>query len=93
LTPEERSARSRIAAHTLHSKYDSKVLTAPGRRAFLERFEREVDPNGLPEKERWSLTSTAIFGDHLSRRSVIANTSANGALNMPERLTSLGWAI
>ena len=52
MTPEERSARSRIAAHTLHSKYDSKVLTAPGRRAFLERFEREVDPNGLPEKER-----------------------------------------
>src|SRR5918996_4334435 len=52
-TPEERAVRSRIAAHVLHSKYDSKVLTANGRKAFLERFEKEVDPEGkLPEAER-----------------------------------------
>jgi hypothetical protein len=53
LTPQERSARSRIAAHVLHSKYDSKELTAPGRKAFLERFEKQVDPNDeLPGAER-----------------------------------------
>jgi hypothetical protein len=53
VTQEERSARSRIAAHTLHSRYDSRELTAPGRNAFLERFEKQVDPRGeLPEAER-----------------------------------------
>ena len=33
LTPSERILRSRIAAHTLHSRYDSTVLTAPARQA------------------------------------------------------------
>ena len=53
LTPTERSLRSRLAAQTLHSKYDSRELTAPARKAFLQRFEDEVDPTGeLPEAER-----------------------------------------
>ena len=53
LSPKERVLHSRLAAHKLHSKYDSKELTAPARRAFLERFEKEVDPAGLlPEAER-----------------------------------------
>jgi hypothetical protein len=37
----------RMGAHKLHAMHDSRQLTAPGRRAFLERFEREVDPDGL----------------------------------------------
>lgn len=53
LTPERRSLRAQIAAHTLHSKVDSTEHTAPARKAFLERFEREVDPDGnLPPAER-----------------------------------------
>jgi hypothetical protein len=53
LTPAERSLHARIAAHTLHSKTDSTAHTAPARKAFLERFEREVDPDGaLPPDER-----------------------------------------
>ena len=53
MNPAERSLRSRLGAHTLHSKYDSRQLTGPARRAFLERFEREVDPQGtLPVVER-----------------------------------------
>jgi hypothetical protein len=35
------------------SKADALKRTEPGRRAFLERFEREVDPDGtLPPDER-----------------------------------------
>ncbi|MGI8790290.1 MAG: hypothetical protein ACR2I4_05340 [Actinomycetota bacterium] len=49
LSPEERVLHSRLAAHKLHSKYDSRELTAPARRAFLARFEREVDPEGVLE--------------------------------------------
>jgi hypothetical protein len=53
LTPEQRSLRARLAAHTLHAKVDSREHTASARRAFLDRFEREVDPDGvLPEAER-----------------------------------------
>lgn len=53
LTPAERSLRARIAAHTLHASHDSRELTAPARRAFLDRFDRQVDPDGtLPDDER-----------------------------------------
>lgn len=53
LTPEQRSQRAQIAAFVLHSQVDSVEHTAPARAAFLARFERDVDPDGvLPEEER-----------------------------------------
>ena len=52
--PEEMSRRGKIGAHRLHSRYDSKQLTEPARKAFLDRFEREVDPAGklAPDERR-----------------------------------------
>lgn len=46
--------RARLAAHSLHARIaDPSAHTAPARRAFLDRFEREVDPDGvLPVAER-----------------------------------------
>lgn len=53
LDPELRRIQARSAAHALHAKYDSHDLTAPARAAFLTRFERQVDPEGvLPRAER-----------------------------------------
>jgi hypothetical protein len=53
IDPEEMSRRGRIGAHVLHSRYDSRELTAAARASFLSRFEREVDPSGsLPPEER-----------------------------------------
>jgi hypothetical protein len=53
LSPAQRSLRARVAAFTLHSQTDGQEHTAPAREAFLARFEREVDPDGvLPEVER-----------------------------------------
>ena len=53
LTPSERSQRARLAAHVLHSRYDSKALTQPAREAMDNRFLDEVDPDRiLPEAER-----------------------------------------
>jgi hypothetical protein len=47
LTPEQRALRARLAAHTLHAKItDETAHTAPARKAFLDRFERQVDPDG-----------------------------------------------
>ncbi len=53
-TPEQRSLRARLAAHSLHAQVaDPRAHTAPARDAFMGRFEREVDPGGLlPPAER-----------------------------------------
>lgn len=53
MSPAERSLRARMAAYKLHSRHDSRQLTANARAAFNDRFVREVDPDGiLPEAER-----------------------------------------
>ena len=53
MTPEQRQLRARMAAHVLHSRVDSTVHTQPARRAFLARFEDQVDPDrSLPAEER-----------------------------------------
>jgi hypothetical protein len=54
VTPEQRTLRSQLAAHTLHAFCeDPAAHTAPARSAFDARFYREVDPdNQLPEAER-----------------------------------------
>lgn len=43
LTPSERSLHARMAAHRQHAA--GRTNTAPARAAFLDRFEREVDPD------------------------------------------------
>jgi hypothetical protein len=63
MTPGERTLRARMAAYVLHSCYDSKELTAPARRAFNDRFEKQVDPEGaLPEDERQRRAQAAKKG-------------------------------
>ena len=53
MTPAERALRARMAAYSLHAKRDARQTTAPARAAFLDRFDRMVDPEGtLPEAER-----------------------------------------
>lgn len=42
----EMSRRGRLGALTTHSLHDSAAITAPARRAFLSKFEEQVDPNG-----------------------------------------------
>ena len=53
MTPEQRSLRARIAAHSRWATQDRREGTAAARAAFADRFEREVDPDGtLPRDER-----------------------------------------
>lgn len=43
-----RVLRARLAAHTLHARVtDPAAHTAPARAAFMSRWEREVDPDGV----------------------------------------------
>lgn len=52
MTPAERSTRARAAAYAAHAKH-GRSMTLAARTAFLEKFERQVDPDGtLPEAER-----------------------------------------
>jgi hypothetical protein len=48
LTPEQRAMRASIAAHVQWAKEtDPTARTAGARKAFMERFEREADPDGV----------------------------------------------
>jgi hypothetical protein len=52
-SPAEMAIRGRIGAFSLHARQDARVTTEPARRAFMDRFAREVDPDGvLPPDER-----------------------------------------
>ena len=46
-----RSLVGRIGAHSLHARYDPRKTTAAARRAFLDRFSREADPEGVLDPE------------------------------------------
>ena len=51
MTPFERTLRARLGAYSLHAL--GRTNTGPARKAFLARFEKLVDPDGvLPEEER-----------------------------------------
>lgn len=54
LTPSERTLRARLAAHASWANTaDRAARTAPARRAYMKRFERQVDPdNSLDPAER-----------------------------------------
>lgn len=47
LTPEQRRLRAQIAANTRLATEDPVEMTAPARKAFLDRFEKQVDPDGV----------------------------------------------
>lgn len=46
LTPEQRSQRAKIAAHTRWSREDPAPNAARGQAGLTARFERDVDPDG-----------------------------------------------
>jgi tellurite resistance protein len=64
-TEQQRSLQARLAAYALHSRYDGRDITAAARRAFLDRFERQVDPDGVlspsERKRRAEIAKKAYF--------------------------------
>jgi hypothetical protein len=74
--------RARIGALALHSQYDSREITAPARAAFLSKFERQVDPDGvLPAAERARRAQSARRAHmlQLARKSAKARRSGGAA--------------
>jgi hypothetical protein len=68
-----RSLAGRIGAHRLHATHDSRETTAIARAAFLDRFEREVDPEGL-----LSVQDRACRADH-ARKAYFTRLSLRSA--------------
>ncbi|HUP17436.1 MAG TPA: hypothetical protein VM848_15455 [Acidimicrobiia bacterium] len=68
LTPEERRLRARMASHAKWAQVrDPAAATTPARKAFMRRFEIEVDPNGvLPPEERARRAEHALKS-HMAR--------------------------
>ena len=61
MTPEQRRRRARIAAHVSWANTtDRAARTTAGTKAFLDRFARQVDPDGvLPDEIRTAMTRHA----------------------------------
>ncbi|MCU1687819.1 MAG: hypothetical protein JWQ81_8558 [Amycolatopsis sp.] len=48
MTPEQRSLQARVAVHTSWANTEDRTArTAPGTKAFMDRFERQIDPEGV----------------------------------------------
>lgn len=81
LSPSERTLRARLAAHTLHAKVDPTEHTEPARRAFLERFEDEVDPDRVlspTERQRRADHARKAYFTRLALKSAQARRKAKG---------------
>ncbi|WP_051362933.1 hypothetical protein [Amycolatopsis thermoflava] len=63
MTPEQRALRSRLGAHIKWANTtDRSAATAPARKAFHDRWERQADPDGvLSPGER------AVRAEHLKK--------------------------
>jgi hypothetical protein len=66
LSPSERRLRASIAAHTMHALNGPEV-SAPGRKAFLSRFERQIREGAERRGEQLSDAEIARRAEHLKR--------------------------
>ncbi|MBO0680344.1 hypothetical protein JRC04_23000 [Mycolicibacterium sp. S2-37] len=82
LSASERRLRAQIAANTSWSHTEDRTArTAPASRAFLDRFEKQVDPDGtLTPQERAKRAENArkAYFQQLAFRSAKARRARNG---------------
>jgi len=72
-TPVERSMQGRIAAYERWAKEEDRTAaTAAGRKAFQDRFEREVDPEGALAPEERARRAEAARKAYYTRLSLMA---------------------
>jgi hypothetical protein len=64
VTPAQRALRARIAAHSMHAQ--GKTNVKPAQDAFLARFERQVDPDGVLSPEERQRRSEAARRAHFA---------------------------
>ena len=78
--PSERKLAARVAAHTRWASIDDRAeATRPAREAFMARFERQADPDGLltpADKERRAQHLASAYFARLSLASARARRGA-----------------
>ncbi|MFD9906552.1 hypothetical protein [Streptomyces sp. NPDC059063] len=68
LTPEERRLRGAIAANAMWSKIEDRTAhTAAARRAFMDHFEAEVDPDGVLSPQERAIRAESARRAHFQR--------------------------
>jgi len=68
LTPSERSLRARLAVHSSWARTsDRSARTAPARRTALQRFERQVDPDGVLAPAERAQRAEQAMRAHMAR--------------------------
>lgn len=78
-TPEQRALAARIAAHSKWAQTDPREGTAAARKAALDRFERQVDPDGVlsdPERARRAEHAKKAYFLQLAAKSASARKKA-----------------
>jgi hypothetical protein len=76
--PEERIAS--IAANTRWAfERDPSAATAPARRAFLDRFERAVDPDGVMDPAERAVRAARLRRAYFKRLAVLRNRKRRNA--------------
>jgi hypothetical protein len=84
MTHAQRVLLGRLGAYTLHSRYDSAELVRPAREAFLSKFEREVDPEGLldpAERARRADMARKAYFTRLALKSAQARAKRKSGLS------------
>lgn len=83
LTPQQRRLRASQAAHSSWAQTtDRTARTAPGTAAFLDRFERQVDPAGQldpQERARRAASARKAYFTRLALKSSRARASRKAA--------------
>jgi hypothetical protein len=82
LTPEQRTLRARLAAHRSWARTPNRrARTEAASKAFLARFEQEVDPEGvLPDDVRAQMAESAskAYYTDLALKSARARAARKG---------------
>lgn len=66
-TPAARSLSAKIAAHSRWATEDARAGTEKARAAFLAKFEREVDPDGVLDPDERTRRAIQARKAHMAR--------------------------
>lgn len=73
LTAAQRSLRAKVAAHASWANTsDRAARTAAARKAALDRFDRQVDPDGVLPPEERTLRATSARKAHFARLALLS---------------------
>lgn len=100
MTPSERVLRARLAAYTMHARYDTRETTAAARAAFLDRFEHEVDPDGTlsaaerqrPRRRKHARRTSPVWPSARPRHGAGAPHEPTPARRTPARAWTERWS-